>query len=249
MANEKLTAILQQLPTDASPEIKVVVDLMTLLITSLSSELSSLKDIVNVQKNVTDRLVNENKRLQQRNRELDERLSYIEHRVDENEQHDRNVNLLLKGIPEVNGNGQGGNRNRVQEDTTKKFIDAVNRHFDPQNHLKMDDIARSHRLGGLKKNGKPRPIIARFVRETKKMDTYRVKKKLKGTGISLAENLTSHRTELFNEACDKLGYRNVWTWEGRIFTFHNGKRKHIEFYDDIPGYEDDDARSQDLFED
>ena len=99
------------------------------------------------------------------------------------------------------------------------------------------DIARSHRLGKRRGPGdNPRPIIARFVRETKKMDTYRAKKQLKGKGITLAENLTSHRTAVYKEACKILNFKNVWTWEGRIFAMVNKNKIHIRDYTDIPGY-------------
>ncbi len=169
-------------------------------------------------------------------------ISYISFKkeLDSNTPYDRSgaekvVIRRVKGIPEVNGT----------EDTTKKFVDTVNAHFDEGHKLKVTDIARSHRLGRRKTTTtKPRPIIARFARETKKMDTFRVKKRLKGSGVSLAENLTAYRAELYRTACDVLNYKNVWTWEGRIFASHNNKKISIGSYDDIPGAED----SEPLFE-
>ena len=232
--SEKTTAILSTLPTTTSPETKVLIELVKLLLQEikelkeLNSDQSVLKSQIEVQKTVTNRLTKENEKLR-------DRLDELETHVDENEQHGRNVNLVLKGIPEeVRGNG--GERGRG-ENTTAKFVEALNTHFDGPNKLELADIARSHRLG--KRRGpddKPRPIIARFTSELKKMDTYRAKRKLKGKGISLAENLTQFRAAVYKEACTKLDYKNVWTWEGRIFAMVSGKKLHIRDYADIPGY-------------
>ena len=70
------------------------------------------------------------------------------------------------------------------------------------------------------------------------MDVYRVKKHLKGTGVTLSDNLTEKRAALYKTACDKIGYKNVWTWEGRIFykNTDNDRRFQISVPTDIPGY-------------
>ena len=230
---EKTTAILSTLPTTTSPETKVLIELIKLLLNEikdlkeLNSDVPALKGQIEVQKTVTNRLKKDNVRLHER---IDE-LSAL---VDENEQHGRNVNLVLKGIPEED-HGQGTERRH--ENTTVKFVEALNAHFDGQNKLVEADIARSHRLGKRRgPNDKPRPIIARFASEIKKMNTYRAKRKLKGKGISLAENLTQYRADVYKEACTKLDYKNVWTWEGRIYATVNGKKIHIRDRSDIPGY-------------
>ncbi len=241
---EKTTAILQNLPKEIPAETTVLVNLVTLLLDQSeinNQKLTAFKSLVEVQKTVTDNLVVENKRLQKRCNELNKRLSHVEDRVDENEQHDRNRNLILKGVPEEDGPGTG------REDTTKKFVDQINTHFKEENHLKMADIARSHRLGKRKNSPHqhPRPIIARFTVETKKMDTFRVKRDLARSGISLAENLTSYRNDLYQEAKKVLHYKNVWTWEGRVFSIKNGRKFHIASFADIPGYAFEDVEEID----
>ena len=225
---EKTTEVLNKLPVEVSPETQVMVNLIKLLLEEVSnSELGSLKGLIAVQKKVTDNLEKENNRLR-------ERLDSLEDHVDEMEQHGRNVNLILKGIPEA----VADERNREQrEDTTKKFVEALNQHLGNENKLSPADIARSHRLGKPRGQGaNPRPIIARFALETKKMDIFRSKRKLKGKGISLAENLTASRAALYQEACKQMDYKNVWTWEGRIFAKIGTRKKQITAYTDIPGY-------------
>ena len=133
--------------------------------------------------------------------------------MDKNEQHGRNLNLILKGIPE----------DTQREDTTKKFVNAINEHYKNGKYLKTSDIKRKHRLGKRKPGQThPRPIIARFALETKKMDIFREKKVLANKGISLAENLTPYRAAIYKKARNLLGYKNVWTWEGRIFSIEEG---------------------------
>ena len=61
----------------------------------------------------------------------------------------------------------------------------------------------------------------------------------------MAENLTAFRVALYQEACKQIDYKNVWTWEGRIFARIGTRKKPINAYTDIPGYvpETDDDES------
>ena len=193
-------------------------------------ELSKLTDKIAVQETVTTRLQNDNRNLRQNVSTLKTNLKDLEEKFDEIEQHGRNVNLVLRGLKE-----------EKNEDTTEKFVSSLNEHFPHGNKLKKEDIARSHRLGRFdasKHHQKPRPIIARFARETKKIATYKVKRNLKGKGISLAENLTKRRADVYRKAMEILPVKTVWTWEGRIFATHpnDGQQFQIKTFHDIPGY-------------
>ena len=57
----------------------------------------------------------------------------------------------------------------------------------------------------------------------------KVKKELKGTNISIIENLTGYRMSVLNEAREKFGFKNVWTYDGRILYKDNndGQKKKI----------------------
>ena len=178
-------------------------------ISSIVNKVTELESVVSVQQTVTSALRIDNKRLC----DAIDKLSY---QVDNNEQHDRNINLLIHGVPEEEG-----------EDTTKTFVAVLNDNMAAS--LKVGDIARSHRLGRFDpQRKKPRPIIARFRCEMLKISTYRVKKRLKGKGVLLSENLTARRMALMNKARDQLGPKNVWTNEGRIFTCKDDK--FVEIY-------------------
>ena len=166
-----------------------------------------------MQKQVTDLLKVENDN-------LNERLVALEIIVDNNEQHDRNINLLLHGVPELTG-----------EKTSEEFVKALAPYID----VKVVDISRSHRLGPPKPSrNKPRPIIARFREENTKMDIFRKKSALRGVKLLLTENLTKWRQSLFTSAKNVLGVRKVWTNEGRIFTKVNDRIREIRSVSDIP---------------
>ena len=208
--------IINSLPEDVPPWGKVLIQLVQTLVTEVSklNTLSALRDKVEVQKHVNKALCADNEMLRSR-------LNKLEQRTDTHEQHGRNRNLLLKGIDEER-----------REDTTAKFVDTVNAHLTTK--IQHADIERCHRLGAFKE-GKRRPIIARFRDETKKIAVFKAKKDFKGKGFSLAENLTEMREKLYKKACEAIDYKKVWTWEGRVFAEVEGERIHIKSVEDIPG--------------
>ena len=46
------------------------------------------------------------------------------------------------------------------------------------------------------------------------------KKKLKGTGFAIFENLTKRNADLYKEVKTVAGFKNVWTSDGKIMTFN-----------------------------
>ena len=86
------------------------------------------RDLASVQKSVT-------KRLQKENEKLRNRLEKLEENVDETEQHGRNINLVLKCVPEDANSTQ-------REDTTSKFVNTLSAHSMSRANL----LPQSHRL-------------------------------------------------------------------------------------------------------
>ena len=125
-------------------------------------------------------------------------------RVDSNEQHSRNECLLLHGVAESD-----------RESTTQKFVAEISTKLS----LNFDGTAikRSHRLGKPRTDGKPRAIIVRFWSSALRNDIFRNKKKLKGTGVVIIENLTVHCLDILKEARGKYCDGNEWSQEGRIY--------------------------------
>lgn len=89
--------------------------------------------------------------------------------------------------------------------------------------LKVEDIDRSHRVGK-GDNGRPRPIIVKFISYRKRNEMFTNKKKLKGTRKTIREDLTPARLQLLQKAIAKFGVRSVWSRDGIIY-IHNGGRK------------------------
>ena len=98
----------------------------------------------------------------------------------------------------------------------------------------MRHTDHAHRLGPKRtdQEGKVihRPIIVKFSIENFTY-TYRVrpqvftnKKKLKGTGFAIFENLTKRNADLYKEVKTVAGLKNVWTSDGKIKTFNKDSK-------------------------
>lgn len=166
--------------------------------------------------------------LKQENVKLGDKVSKLELRIDDQEQRSRNNCLLIHGIEEAN----------IQEVTDVVAIDVFNRALGFE--LGTDVIARSHRLGPKKdaratraNKPNPRPIIVRFNSYRTRKEVFTCKKKLKGTNISITENLTQRRFSLYKQAIAQLRKGNCWTNDGRIFTKVNDKLLIINSADDL----------------
>jgi hypothetical protein len=123
--------------------------------------------------------------------------------LDEMQQYSRRTNILIHGVDE--------SANEVTDDIV---LDIANNSLDlPE--ISKTDLSRSHRLGK-KVEGKTRPIIARFVSYRSKGDIYKNKKKLKGKGIVITENLTKKRYELYKMCKTRFGPDKCWTLDGKI---------------------------------
>ena len=60
----------------------------------------------------------------------------------------------------------------------------------------------------------------------------KVKKKLKGNNISITVSLTRYQMSVLNEAREKYGFKNVWTYDGRILYKDNNDGQKIKIYYD-----------------
>ena len=71
----------------------------------------------------------------------------------------------------------------------------------------------------------PRPVIVKFARYNVREKVFKSKKNLKAKNISITESLTGYRMTVLNEARQKFGFKNVWTYNGRIIYKHNNVDK------------------------
>ena len=71
----------------------------------------------------------------------------------------------------------------------------------------------------------PRPVIVKFARYNIREKVFKSKKNLKAKNISITESLTEYRLSVINEAREKFGFKNVWTYDGRILYKDNNMDK------------------------
>lgn len=138
-------------------------------------------------------------------KELDERLA---DRTDELEQYQRRNNLRIFGVKET-----------AREDTDEIVAKMCQEKLGV--NLPPEAICRSHRIGMPPKLGpngetRHRPIIVRFTSYRYRREVHSAKKKLKGSGTTIREDLTMRRLDVLRSAAALHGIRNTWTQDGRI---------------------------------
>ena len=79
-------------------------------------------------------------------------------------------------------------------------------------------------------SSKPRPVIVKFAQYNTRQKVFKSKSKLKGKNISITENLTGYRMGVLNKAREKFGFKNVWTYDGRILYKDSNDGQKIEIY-------------------
>lgn len=147
-------------------------------------------------------------------------------RTDDLEQYQRRNNLRVFGVEETNGEDTD---NLIRKLCQDKLGIA----------LSESVLCRTHRVGRQPKPAadgrrQHRPIIVRFVSYQDRRLVFAAKKKLKGSGITIREDLTARRFDLYKKASEKYGLKNTWTQDGRvIFIDETGKRGAVTRLTDI----------------
>ena len=144
---------------------------------------------------------------------MNKKIEEPENKIDRQEQYSRRICILIHGIAE-----------NKEENTDQQAIDFINNNLD----IKIDeiDIDRSHRIGRYDKAKKnARPVIVKFPRYSVRGRVVREKQKLKGTGKSITESLTTKRIGQLNDAREKYGFNNVWSYDGKILYKINNEVK------------------------
>ena len=133
----------------------------------------------------------------------------LANRLDEIEQYSRRDNIVVHGLPEQDG------------ECANDVIIAVAAAAGVV--VTNGDISTSHRVGrpGNARGGKPRPIVARFVRRDQRTAILRSKKKLKGhaayNGVFVSEQLSPMRAKLLHAVKNDADTARTWTIDGKIF--------------------------------
>ena len=79
------------------------------------------------------------------------------------------------------------------------------------------DLDRTHRIEKKSDSSSlPHPLIVKIAQYNICEKVFKNKKKLKAKIISITESLTRYQMSILNEASKKYGFKNVWTYDGRI---------------------------------
>ena len=138
----------------------------------------------------------------ERDKKIIELENKLTQRQDDLEQYQRRNYLRILGVPEQSDE----ETDKIVMETAAKIGVVLN----------IDDIDRSHRIGR-QNNDRPRPVIVKFTSYRKRSEVFRSKRQLKGTGVTIREDLTKERLKLLQECITKYGLNNVWTLNGVVF--------------------------------
>lgn len=183
----------------------------------------AITEIKAVMEQNTELLKDFNVKLQKQQLEIESLRKELGHRSDELEQYQRRNNLRIFGVPESPNESTDA---IVLNVAAKMKVDIT-----------LSDIDRSHRTGKQSPGNHPRPIIVKWVSYAKRSEFFRSKRHLKGSGITVREDLTATRLNLLRTAIDKFGLNNTWTQDGVIIVLRGNTRHRIRQIADLNNLE------------
>lgn len=137
-------------------------------------------------------------------KKLETRLEKNEEHSIRNEQYSRRSNIRISGLPETPGT----------EDSTQLVIDFFQKKLGVFDILPYD-IDAAHRVP-IKDKTKPKPVIVKFIHRAKRDKVIKTRSKLKGSGITIQEDLTSENQKLLLRASSHPSVLSAWTHNGKI---------------------------------
>jgi hypothetical protein len=163
------------------------------------------------------KLTEENSELKAQVANLKIKNDQLELSLDELDQYSRSKNVLVHGIPTLSDELQGSRlEDRVLQELNGKL--GLN--------LASTDVSACHRNGPSGPHGnigssasRPPPVLLQFFRRTKKNHLISTRKNLKGSGISVSEQLTAKRVKLLAEVSELQKASKLtggWAHEGKI---------------------------------
>lgn len=161
------------------------------------------------------------KRLESKVCEQENRIQKMESTMNNMEQYSRRSCIRIFGVPEQKGEDTDQLAVRIIESKLGVNLDPVK------------DIDRSHRTGKVTEassrqsqpssrasrsvdSAKPRPIIVKLTTYRKRREIIMNRKKLKGSGIVIVEDLTAANQKLLTAARKSKNFKAVWSSDGRV---------------------------------
>ena len=166
----------------------------------------------------------ENKEMKDKISKVEKESSTIRQRLNENEQHGRQWNVRVFGVKERRG------------ETVQDCVAQCQSIFTEKLGLQItsSDIDVAHRSGKEGQSGKPRPILLRFTSRGQRGKVLAARRQLKGTGLAVAEDLTTANYRLLKAASEHSASMSVWSSNGKIIAkMKNGDIVRLEIETNI----------------
>lgn len=168
---------------------------------SIDSKLQQLRDI---EKSVSDNTTNVNA---------------LSNRLDHIEQYSRRNNIRILGVKSTPDEDTDEIvRNVAQQigvTLTAYDIDRSHRLRRPNNN--PHDVQGSYAGAARNANSSPPPIIVKFTSYKPKLQMMKNRRKLKGSGTVIVEDLTKKNSNLLFQTSKKTNVKASWTIDGRVF--------------------------------
>ncbi|KAK5638766.1 hypothetical protein RI129_013061 [Pyrocoelia pectoralis] len=217
ISQEEIIQTLRTLKTGKAAEINQCIS------KAIADKFDNAAIVTNIVQEVSDKLlIMFNDKLKAVEEKLSEENKVLRDKIDSLQQYSRRNNVRFFGVSEE--------KNEVVEEKVIKILEE-------KMNIKVasNDIERIHRVGQAVPN-KPRPVIIKFSNYKTRQTVLRNRRRLKGTGLLLQEDLTIDRLNMLKTAQQKWGLRNVWTQDGMIITIQNNRKLFIRSYDDLQKY-------------
>lgn len=151
---------------------------------------------------------------------LENEISALKSEKDQTDQFLRCKNIRIFGLEEKP-------QESLAEEIGKLFCDTL------KVNVKKEDIEDIYRTGPRDNGRTKRQILVKLSSERVRNEVYRSKKLLKGSGITIREDLTKPRRDLLKVAIETFESRNVWTQSGKVYVYYNNKKNVISTVEDL----------------
>ena len=154
--------------------------------------------------------------------ELEKRVKVLEGELQNKGGASGDTNDMIKMKDEINRYGQYTKKDLArmfgvvetkEEDCRQVVSDIITQRLKIK--VVPTDISVAHRVGKSTRQ-KHRPIIIRFKDRTQRYEIMKARKVLKGSGISIAEDMTRENMELIRRAEGSRCFQSVWFWNGKV---------------------------------
>ena len=136
-------------------------------------------------------------------KKLDSKIEAFENRANDLEQYSRRNSVRVFGVPETS-----------TESTDNLVLNVVSDRLGCT--MTKADIDRSHRSGKPRSDNKPRPILVKLCSYRMKAELIKDRRKLKGSGISIQEDLTQFNHKLLMQLASHPKVEAAWSSDGRV---------------------------------